>query len=263
MNHLRCIVLTLCVLWTLSCSTDQEQPEANVQQTTLLRHPVYDDWQTFQSGNIKIYYPTGHPQLNNFSSFSQGYSFALNRITTELELPSFTDTLHIYWYTGFGQGRAMTGQQYPFADSVIHFWLPSFPGPTVMQLLLPTWSTPPPRHKFLYHGLIALYDFSGQDYHWATVDYFNTGKLISLDSLAKDTTIDNNLERYQTAEAASFVAFVLAHYGNPILKSLYQSNLPFGDAVQEILGADIETIQTSWLQFARETARPPADSLSP
>jgi hypothetical protein len=145
----------------------------------------------------------------------------------------------------------MTGREYPFVeDNIIHFWIPSYLGVTFMHWLLPKWVDKEPTHVFLKHGLIALFDYSGNDYHKATVRYFDEDRFISLADLAVDTSINTNTERLQSGEAASFVAFVLAAYGPKRLEMMYRSDEPFDELVQDSLGISIDSLQGSWIDFA-------------
>jgi hypothetical protein len=222
--------------------------------------PRYADWKSCTYQNIKIMYPPGHPQESTMTTMAAGYIGAMAKVNQVLGVPPLTDTLLIYYYTGFGQGRGMTGQEYPYADSTsIHFWLPSFYGPTMMQYLLPRWAPDPPRHKFLKHGLISLFDFSGQNYHASTIGYKNAGELISLANLAVDSATNSNEERYESAEAASLCACILADYGPMALRELYLSNMSFDSSVSQVLGLSLDTLQMRWLNFVKENV--PKDSL--
>jgi hypothetical protein len=220
----------------------------------------YANWITFTYQNIKIIYPPGHPQESTFTTMAAGYVRSMKRVEEILGLSPFTDTLKIYYYSGFGQGRELTGQQYPFADSnAIHFWLPSFYGPTLLQYLLPRWAPDPPRHKFLRHGLISLFDFSGQNYHASTIGYKNAGELIPLEKLATDTATNSNEERYQSAEAASFCAFVIGEFGPHALRELYLSPASFDSSVIQTCFVPVDTLQMRWLAFVKMNV--PKDSI--
>lgn len=220
----------------------------------------FANWKTFASQNIRIMYPEGHPQESTFTDMVQGYQYLFRKLNEILGMPQVTDTITVYYYTGYGQGRELTGQEYPFVDSTaIHFWLPSFFGPTMMQLLLPRWAPDPPQHKFLKHGLISMFDLSGQKYHETTIGYQNSGYFISLDSLARDTATNSNTERYQSGEAASFCAFILGQYGPQALKELYLCPQPFDTCVRQTLMMSVDTLQAMWLLYVRQNV--PPDSL--
>jgi hypothetical protein len=150
------------------------------------------------------------------------------------------------------QGREMTGREYPFADSnAIHFWLPSFYGPTLVQYLIPRWQDVEPKFRFLKHGIIALFDYSGQNYHKSTLGYIEEGKFIPLRELAEDTTVNSNTERHQSAEAASFVDFIVYHYRIRGLNELYRSRESFEDAVQRIFQMPVDSLEHMWLDYVK------------
>ncbi len=240
------------VLSCFSCSGQSESGEKE-QQTV---NSKYQDWKTFTYQNIKIIHPAGHPLENNLGDMAAGYVTALRRNCEFLEIDAADDTLIIYFYTGFGQGREMTGEEYPFADSAaIHFWFPSFYGPTLMQYLLLKWHGVEPRYRFLKHGLIALFDYSGQNYHQFTLRHIEEGKFIPLNELAADTTVNSNTERLQTAEAASFVDFISYHFGIQGLDLLYLARAPFETAVEGIFTIPVDSLEKLWLDFARERVK--------
>jgi hypothetical protein len=217
-------------------------------------------WKTFVYQNIKIIYPPEHPLESTLTEMASGYIRSIARVDELLGGIKGIDTLTVYYYTGYGQGKALTGQMYPFADSsAIHFWLPSFYGPTLMQYILPHWAPEPPRHSFLKHGLISLFDFSGQNYHASTIGYKNAGTLIPISQLAVDTATNSNEERYQSAEAASLCAYLLSDYGPMKLRELYLSNLSFDSSCAQFLGQPVDSVQSRWLQYIKSYV--PIDSI--
>ncbi|MBN1211227.1 MAG: hypothetical protein JXA92_01500 [candidate division Zixibacteria bacterium] len=210
----------------------------------------YRNWEFYTFENIKIFHQPNHLQQDKFPEVAQMYLRSIKKITEVLQMTPYNDTLVIVYYTGFGQGREMTGREYPFAENgIIHFWLPSFLGPTLMQYMLSRWTPVEPRHRFLKHGLIALFDFSGQNYHNSTHIYIERGKFISLEKLAIDTNINSDTERFQSAEAASFVAYVLANHGVSMLKEMYQSQLPFDEMVRDFFFMPVDSLEKRWLDY--------------
>lgn len=220
----------------------------------------FANWKTYPSQNIKIMYPAGHPQESTLGDMVNAYQYLFRKLNETLGMPPVTDTITVYYYTGYGQGRELTGQEYPFADSSgIHFWLPSFYGPTMVQYLLPRWAPEPPRQKFLKHGLISLFDLSGQKYHETTIGYKNTGYFISLDSLSRDTSTNSTTERYQSGEAASFCAFIIGQYGPETLRELYLCPQSFDACVRQTMMMSVDTLESMWMSYVRLNV--PKDSL--
>ncbi|MEW5993034.1 MAG: hypothetical protein AB1744_01385 [Candidatus Zixiibacteriota bacterium] len=215
----------------------------------------YEGWQTYLYENVRFIYPPNFPLVDSLDDMARQYIAAIERNCRFFEMEVPRDTLVIYHHTGYRQGREMTGRQYPFADSsAIHFWLPSFPGVTLMQWLLPRWQPIEPRYMFLKHGLLALLDYSGQNYHVSTVRYIEEDRFIPLAELAVDTTVDSDTERHQTALAASFVDFISFYYGIKALEVLYRAQAPFENAIQGIFMMPVDSLQQRWIDFAKERA---------
>lgn len=243
-------LLTLAVL--IACSS---QPE----KTDIFDDPKFEGWKVYEYENVKILYAPGHPQEPGFESVAAGYVRALVGVSEMLDMEVPQDTIRVIFYTGWGQGREMTGRKVPFVeDEVIHFWIPSHLGVTFMHWMLPKWVDCEPAHEFLWHGLVSLFDYSGYNYHKMTLGYIDDGRFVPLSELAVDTTIDSNTERLQSAEAASFIAFFLAWYGPDRLKMMYTSDVEFNQLVQDSLYITTDSLQTLWINVIE--ANQPADS---
>jgi hypothetical protein len=229
-----------------------EEKTEETSKTEVKENP-YKDWLSYTKENIVINYPPGHPLEGEFDKTADRYIISIAQIARILEIPPIEDTVVIMYYTGFGQGQKMTGEEYPFVrNDTIHFWLPSFLGPTLMHYMIPRWVPKEPRYPFFKHGLISLLDMSGQNYHYVTMHYIKKEKFIPLEELAVDTNINSNTERYQSGEAASFVAFVIALYGIDKLELMYRSELPFEEMIWRYLILPVDSAQTLWLEFAEK-----------
>ena len=248
------VVLIVTALFLLSLGGCAKKNEI---ETRLLDDPKYENWEFFTYKNIKIFHQPDHLQQERFPDIAEKYLFSIRTIQNILKLPPFTDTLYVVYYTGFGQGREMTGREYPFTENgVIYFWQPSYLGPTLVRYFLPRWAPEEPKHLFLKHGLISLLDFSGQDYHEFTRRFIENGKFEPLAELAVDTVINSDLERNQSGEAASFVAFILANYGEEKLRLMYKSVMPFDRTVRDMFLMPVDTLQERWLEFVEQNLVP-------
>jgi hypothetical protein len=246
------LVLFILVAVLTACSSQPEEPDP-------FDDPKYEGWKVYTYQNVKILYQPGHPQEAGFEQVAAGYVRAMAGVSEMLNMPVPDDTIRVIFYTGWGQGREMTGQQASFVeDGVIHFWVPSHLGVTFMHWFLPHWVPTGPAHEFLWHGLVTLFDYSGYDYHKMTLDYIENGRFIPLADLAVDSTIDSNTERLQSAEAASFVAFALAWYGPDQLKMLYRTDIPFDRLVRDSLFVTVDSLQNQWINVIR--ANQPVDT---
>ncbi len=243
-------------LMVVSCGDKGEKKPSGEAATAELEMAVgddfFDDWKTYTYQNIRIVYPEDHPQGGFLENMAKGYVAAMARDCQFLGIEIPAETLTVYFYTGYGQGMSSTNQEYPFAipdKAVIHFWLPSFLGPTLMEYLLPRWQAGEPQFRFLKHGIIALLDYSGQNYHARTQGFAVDTGFIPLADLAVDTSVNVNEERHQTAEAASFVDFVVYYYGIDALKGLYTAEDSFEAAVDRVFKLPVADLEDLWLGF--------------
>jgi hypothetical protein len=136
----------------------------------LLQDPAYKGWHVQTYENVRVYYPDGHPRTNLMPTIAERSHMAYLSIAKALGMPEPKETLRVVYYTGMGQGIEMTKHPYPFADSmgVARYWPPYAPGIAVAELMVRNWDPTEPKMKFLYHGLVTLFDFSGEDYHRST-----------------------------------------------------------------------------------------------
>ncbi|MFQ5453714.1 MAG: hypothetical protein ACE5D6_05960, partial [Candidatus Zixiibacteriota bacterium] len=213
----------------------------------------YQHWLTYTYKNINIHYPPKHPLEDNIKDLPPKYITSIKQNCRLLNIDVPKETLDIYFYSGLGQGQEMTGQQYPYAEkNTIHFWLPAYYGTTIMKYLIPKWQKDEPQFQFLKHGLLALLDNAGKNYHITTLDYVNNGKIIPLSQLVVDTSINCERERYQSAFAASFVDFILFYYSIEALNLLYTSQLNFETTVKRVFNISVDSLQNLWLNTVKE-----------
>lgn len=240
-------LLALSTILITACGDSEETSE----QARPWDDPKYADWAWYTWENVKIFHPPDHLHMDQFKGMCQNYISSIDQVSQMLAMNTPKDTLILFYYTGFGQGREMTGRDYPFlSDNVIHFWLPSFPGPTMMDWLIPKWVSGKASYPFLRHGLRALFDFSGQNYHQGTFNNLRDSDYVPLSRLPSDPYINSDTERVQSAEAASFVAYVLAQYGALRLRTMYRYGQPFDVMVRDVFQVPVDTLEQDWLDFA-------------
>jgi len=210
---------------------------------------AYKDWQIFRESNVVLIHPPNHLLEGRFSEFTKVFS-ALSRRTCEFLKMTPPDSLIFYFYTGTGQAHDVTGQAIPYSDgTAIHFWLPSFYGPPLVKHLLYKWESEFPKHKFLWHGIVALLDGSQQNYHQFTLEHIDSGIFIPLRKLLVDTTIDVNRERLQSAEAASLVDYLVYIYGIEKVRELYLSDGDVYADFEKVFKLPVDNIEKRWLEF--------------
>lgn len=243
------LTVVLLVGFGVSCGKKHDN------RPSLMSDPRYQSWQTYTHGRIRLFYAPKHQHESSFEEIATGYDRAVTQVSRLLLIDSLPDTITVFYFTGPNQGLELTNHSRPFADSEAVYYWPAFSkGVSLTQYLLKKWSHVEPTNKFLYHGLVALFDHAGENYHQTTVEYADDTLFIPLAKLAVDAGINSDIERYQSAEAASFCAFLIARYGPSNLKSLYESPEPFVDFAPRLLQKPIDSLQSDWLAFARASA---------
>ena len=222
--------------------------------------PLFADFKLATHENIQVYYPTGHVHEAQMAQAPIDYKKAIAKISETLGLPEPTDTIRIFVLTGPGQGRTLTGDSFPHGDSLAVYYWPNYSrGPSLMQHLLYKYFGDWSQHRIMNHGLIALFDFAGENHHETTLEYLREGKFIPLGKPVDDTLMNSTIERYQSSEAGSFVAFLLAQHGIAGVEAVYRAPLPFAYAVQSSLSMSVDSLQKEWIAFI-EAAIGPIDT---
>ena len=218
---------------------------------------IFADFVTIKHANFALHYPATHQHADQMVPAAEGYKTALAKVSEMLGMPEPTDTIHVYALTGPGQGRIMSGNPFPFGDSqAVYYWPNYSRGPSLMQHLLYKYFGGRSKHEIMNHGLIALFDFGGTNYHATTLEFLREGEFIPLAKLVEDTLMNSTIERYQSAEAGSFVAFLLAFHGTTGVKAIYDAPLPFAYAVQSNLKIGVDSLQREWITFIERTVGP-------
>ncbi len=237
----------------VSCTKQEAQKQPETVTPAEATDTLYANWKNYTYETVKIIYPEGHPLEDEFYPMAKGYITSTRKICNFLRIPTPNDSLKVYFYTGFGQGREMTGREWPSVDgNNLHFWLPGFMGTILTEYLIPKWHPEKPRYRFLKEGLMMLFDYSGQNYHEVTLNFVDEDRLVPLIDLARDTTINAYAGSYPAGEAASFIAYFVDHYGIDGLNELYLANEPFEEAVQHLFKTNVDVMQKKWLEYAEK-----------
>ncbi|UCD63491.1 MAG: hypothetical protein JSW34_12205 [Candidatus Zixiibacteriota bacterium] len=210
--------------------------------------PYYDGWITVASENIVVHYDPAHPHRDVIPRMPAAYISAIRTDCGFLNIPVPTDTIHVYYHVGPYTGRQATRHLYPFAvGDTLHQFPPFYLGTAIMRYLIPRWHPEETAHPFLEHGLLTILDNSGRDCHERTFGLIDSGRFIPLGELAVDEKTNSNREFYQSAEAASFVDFVVFYYGIDALSGLYLADVPFETATRRMFGMTPDSLQQVWL----------------
>lgn len=259
-SKLFCLAMVSAICLLAGCSGESGKNDAETAKSkpavTKSSHiyqnlTAYKDWQKFRQDNIVLIHPPNHLHQEKFPELTKVFS-ALSRRTCEFLRMAPPDSLIYYFYTGTGHGHDVTRQAVPFSDGIaIHFWLPTFYGPPLVKHLLYKWENEFPKHKFLWHGIVALLDGSQQNYHQFTLDHIDSGIFVSLRDLVVDTAINVDTERLQSAEAASLVDYLVYIYGIEKVRELYLSDGDIYADFEKVFNFPVETIEKRWLEFIK------------
>lgn len=230
---------------------DSDTTSLTTSSDTLSSIDPYADWLTYTYHNYKLRYADGHPHQDEMHTVITSMERVTPQTCNLLDIPVPTDTITIYFYTGFGQGREITGHEWPYiVGDTFHLWRPSYPQVPMVEYLLRKWQNYVPKFKFVQIGMMVLLDYSGVDYHEATLNLLDGGVLISLADLAVDTAINPYGERWQSVEAASFMAYLLDYYGTDGLLGLYRATGTFEKTTMGLFSKTPATLQEEWLHYA-------------
>ncbi len=209
---------------------------------------TFRDWKVITYENFRLLCPQEHAHAANVDGLVKAMRRALENASLFLAIEVPSDTIIVIYYTGPGQAKEITGMNYPFClGDTLHYWPPSQFGLPVMKYMVHQWQSAGTRHEFITHGLIALLDGSGRNYHRWTLTRYEHGSFLSLSELVIDTNVNCNDIGPETAMAASFVDFVVYAFGVDALSDLYRSNERFDNAVQNVFHMSTDSLQTLWL----------------
>ncbi len=249
-----CNILLIGVLLTISaCSSDTETQKTEIDST---KASVYESWETAQYQNIKVVFPPGHLFTAQMTDNAKLYKTVLRRNAQFFRLPEPTDTIVMFYFTGFGQGQEITQSEFPSINGdTVYYWSGNTFGIPSAMYMLHKWTNVEPKYKFLYHGIMRLLDASGRDYHSMTFTFIDSNKFMPLAELITNERTDYNWEAYQSAEAASFIDYFVFKYGIDNFKLLYESQLPFDSTVQSITKLNTKYLQKDWLKVISQVIK--------
>lgn len=214
---------------------------------------TYENWVVATHENIKMLCPPEYVHASTLPSMAESYHTVMVNDCRFLGIDTPSDTIVVLYYTGPGQAWDITGMNHAFyLGDTLHNWPPERFGTPMIKYLLPKWQSGEPKHRFLKHGLYTLLDHSGDNYHRLSLASFDSGGFDSLSALAVDPEVDSDFERRKSALAASFVDFVVYRYGIEKLTALYRSQEPFDQAVQEVIGVPVSSLQSEWTALLKQ-----------
>lgn len=214
---------------------------------------LYNEWLVARHENIKALCPPEYVNASTLPSIAQGYYTVMTNDCRFLGVAVPRDTIVVLFYTGPGQAWDITGMNHSFyLGDTLHTWPPEKFGTPMIKYLLPRWESGEPKHQFLKHGIYALLDHSGDNYHEHSLANIRNGRLNSLSALAASSGVNSDFERQESGMAASFVDFLVYRYGIDKLRALYRSQEPFDQAVEKVMGFPVTDLQSEWFALLEE-----------
>jgi hypothetical protein len=139
--------------------------------------------------------------------------------------------------------------------NIVHYMLFTPLGQPIMIRLLPEFDPDGTPYKYVYEGLITLLDYSGKNYiENAYIDMYN-------DSLPSFQQLLDN-DKYLTLDSirrARTSAALLQYLTDPpwspdSVLSLYKSDKPAGQALEEIFGKTPSELEKDWHEYLKENS---------
>ncbi len=213
--------------------------------------PQYEGWEAYSYKHFVYHFPPDNYWGRNMDRFSTAFERYLAEDCDFLAIEIPEDTIHFYIYDNLKSGMELTGRQLPFnTGNQIHWGRLTPFGLELARYLIDRMGIRKTDFDFLYDGLAALRDYSGQDYHHLTAALLDMKKFIPLDTLFDNKAYARADSSHREWEAASFVAFITYNFGINRFKMLWQTTASFERAIKEIFGMDLMTFEDNWLQFA-------------
>ncbi|UCD18582.1 MAG: hypothetical protein JSV44_06675 [Candidatus Zixiibacteriota bacterium] len=211
----------------------------------------YSGWQKYSYKHFVYHFPADSYWGKNIERLSSAYERYLSEMCSFLAIEIPKDTIHFYIHDNPSSGKELTGHDPPYVtDNQIHWGRRSAFGVPLAMFLVNKMRIRMTDFQVLYDGLITLLDYSQSDYHHLTSSLFEIERYIPLDTLIDNESFARAGEKYRSWEAASMVAYIAYTYGINRFKMLWQSTASFDRSVQELFGADQETFEKEWHEFA-------------
>lgn len=214
--------------------------------------PHYDGWLTYSCEHFVFHYPADCFWGKRMETFSDAYERYLAEDCDFLGIEIPGDTIHFYIHNNPEEGKKLTGHDLPFhTENQVHWGRRSAFGLELARFLIDKMEIRRTDYDFLYDGLAALRDYSGNDYHHNTAALLELKKYIPLDSLIANESYARADEHHRVWEAASLTAFISYNFGINRFKMLWQSTATFEETIRELFQTDVKTFENTWLEFAK------------
>jgi len=213
--------------------------------------PDYPGWLTYSYKHFVFHYPEDCFWGERMEDFSNAYERYLTENCEFLAIEIPADTIHFYIHNTPDEGKKATGRDVPYhTKNQIHWGRRTPFGLELARFLIDKMGIRKTDFDFLYDGLAALRDYSGQNYHHNTAALLELKKTIPLDTLINNESYVRAHEFRRVDEAASLVAYITYNYGINRFKMLWQSTASFEQSVKELFEMDLKSFEDDWLKFA-------------
>jgi hypothetical protein len=227
----------------------QSQPQSQAQSPET---SPYEDWQRYTYGHFVAYFSPNSPFITREHEVVTGFDEFLAEICDILELKEPEKKIYLFVYASPVEAEAITGQSTPFMDdSAIHWGVTSAYGYQLTKFVMAKNGITPGRYDVVYEGIAHLLDFSGINYHAATVRLMDSGQFVSLVDLGDNRIFDTLNAFVKRAESASFVGFVMFEYGTEKVFALNKSQEFWVETINAVFQTPINIFAKRWTNFAR------------
>lgn len=242
--HITALLLILLLIGLLNPGCSEEKVEVI---------PQYEGWEVYSYQHFVYHYPEGSYWGKNMDRFTTAFERYLAEDCDFLAIAIPEDTIHFFIHDSRASGLELTGRELPFHTGKQIHWGRYTPfGLELARFLIDKMGIRNTDFNFLYNGLAALRDYSGQDFHHLSAFLLDSKRYIPLDTLINNGAFARADSSHAEWEAASFVAFITYNFGINRFKMLWQSASSFDQSIKETFGMDFITFEDKWLQFAME-----------
>jgi hypothetical protein len=275
-NSLFVMLLISMLTFSVVCSSEEtaeEQPEEQPQEKPRvtrgeiqpapegdkpkftdaeLGQPGYEGWKQYFDEFVIIYTPPDSALLERVPAIATRIKrvFMENAYRLHVQVPM---PMIFYLYNNTTEIEERTDcTNTCVKGNIVHYMLFTPLGQPVMMRLLPDFDPDGTPYKYVYEGIITLLNYSGKNYiEVAYIDMYND----SLPSM--QTLIDN--DKYLTVDstrrartAAAFLQYLTEPPWAPdSVLSLYKSNKPPAEALQDIFGKSPQELEEDWHEYLK------------
>jgi len=220
--------------------------------------PVYEGWSKYTYGHFVIHFSPTTRYAADKAGLARAFERFLTEICNILEMPVPEGEIGLYVYANGSEAKKLTGREAPFSDDSTIHWAGLHPyGYQLTKFLLHKKGIQPGQFTVLNEGIANLLDFSGFNYHDRTNRLYNSGRFVGLSVLGDNDAFDSLSGYASRSESASLTGFIMYTYGVDRLMMFHSSLTGWEEAIEALFHEDMDKLEQSWLDFARQQSNDP------